>query len=166
MLDFLNHIPTALLVIGSIVVGFIAVYGLFDRQIRERNKERDALEDRVRLLYKEEAVAQEEKINQLSTKIDILEKDLTKISAENKLMKDLLQGRDKGTVDYQKQGLLAMKLVAQNGKKLDKVVAGMAEQNTNIERLALAIEKHLSVTEKTVITKVETQEVKTKEPKN
>lgn len=159
----LNGWPTIALIFGSIILGFVALYGLFDKQLKDRNKEKDGLEDRIRSLYKEESAAQEEKITNLTQKVDELQKKLEKISIENRIMKDLIQGKDQMTQEFQKQGFEAIKQSATILAQVQKNGEYMKSCNENIVRLATAIEKHLSVTETT--TTVEKKEVKVKTPK-
>lgn len=138
-------IVTVATVAGTVVAGLIAIIGVFDKQTKARLSEKDDLEQRIRELYKEESKAQDEKISTLIQKVDEQEKKIARVTAENALMKDLLQGKDAASLDFQQKGYLAMNEIAAQSAKMDKVMM-------SIERLASAIEKHLKVEEKIVTT--------------
>lgn len=131
-------------------VGGVALYGVFNQKYKDKQNEETDLEDRIRSLYKEENKVQEDKIKDLLNRVDIFEKQIEKLISENKILKDIFQGRDGQTIEFQKQGFLAMKqanemhmllieqkeVSLQNRKEIEQT-------NKNIERLAQAIEKHL-----------------------
>lgn len=141
--DISQNIPIIVGLIIALVVGLIAIYGLFDKKVKDKLGEENTLEDRIRNLYKEESDAQTKKITDLTEKVNSLEKEMTRVSDENKVFKDVFQGRDSQTLEFQRQGFDAI-------KKANELHAMLVEQkeialqtNKNIERLATAIEKYL-----------------------
>lgn len=147
-------VPTwiSFLAVNAVVIigGIFALIGIADRRNKQRMTEAQALEDRVRNLYKEETEAQKQEIEELRGEIAVIRDRSIKIEAENKILKDLLQGRDKNTKEFQKRAEDTMDIVVKlsevalsNGKKTDAVMETVRLTNQNVERLATAIEKHL-----------------------
>lgn len=150
--DIFQNIPLFITLTGLFVVGLVAMYGVFDKKMKSKIVEEDGLDDRIRALYKEESDAQSKKISILTSKLEGLEKDIEKMLNENRLFKDIFQGRDSQTIEFQKQGFEAMKttgdmkilMIEQKQVSLENKREIMMV-NKNVERLALAIEKHLKV---------------------
>lgn len=134
-----------LVLMTTVLTAFFGLYKVFDKKMKDRSKEADELESRIKKLYREESDAQQSKISELEHTVSDLKEKVDKMSAENTLMKDLLQGRDTKTKEYQERGLKTMHVIEEmakistlNGKKLDAVMV-------SIEKLYKVIEKHLSV---------------------
>lgn len=139
-----------LLNLSVVVIGILAIAGIFDRRTKERQRESQELEDRVRALYKEEVTQQKTEINELRIEVANLKDRSIKMEAENQLMKELLQGRDGDSVQFRERAEHTMELVdklseiaVKNGSKTDAVMEAVKSTNKNVERLAIAIEKHL-----------------------
>jgi len=136
--------------LSVVVVGVLAIAGIFDRRTKERQKESQDLEDRVRALYKEEVTQQKTEISELRAEVANLKDRSIKMEAENQIMKELLQGRDGETIQFRERAEYTMELVnklseiaVKNGSKTDAVMEAVKATNKNVERLAVAIEKHL-----------------------
>lgn len=140
---------------GAFVVGCIALWGVFDSRTKQRRKELDDQEDRLMRLYKDEIdqlkKKQEESEKQVSEMSDKYTKEIrelrdkiVKVNGENEILKALLEGRDKTSIEFQKQGFDAIKRTQTIEKTIN---VGFKTMNANIERLAKAIEKHLKTQE-------------------
>lgn len=143
-MEFLSQIPTWILLIGAVVVGAFVVLGLFDREKRNRGKEKDDLEDRVRVLYAEES-------KQLREQLEGLTEEVKKLRAENKVITEIFQGRDTTTVEFQKQGFETMRqfaitnrMIAETHKIALQNKNGLGKMGKNIEKLVNTLEKHLT----------------------
>jgi glutamine synthetase type III len=141
--------------LGIFFTGLVAVYGIFDKKMKNRIKEAGDLDEKVRTLYREESDAQAKKISELTSKMAELEKSMEKIISENKIMKEIFQGRDGQTLEFQKQGFEAIKTAAEIKSMVleQRTISlqnkdGILNVNKNVERLAKAIEKHLQSIEK------------------
>lgn len=146
----LENLPNWVTIIGLIATGLVAGFGVFDARIRTRRKDENDIEDRVITLLKEQNTQLTVKINDYEQKFTSLNEKVAKVEAQNQLMKEILQGVDKESVDYKQQGRQAMETIQQlaevaasNGKKTDKVMEAVQATNKNVERLATAIERHL-----------------------
>lgn len=148
-----------ILVGTAFVIGLVALWGLFDTRTKQRRKELDEQEDRLITLLKEEISqlkkSQEEgeiRVREMSEKYTKELRDLRdkiiKVNGENEILKALLEGRDKTSLEFQKQGFEAIKRT----ERMEKTITiGFKTMNANIERLAKAIEKHLQ-TQEAIIT--------------
>lgn len=126
--------------ITLIIVGVFAVWGLFDKTLRDRRKDAVAAADDV-------IKALNERVDQLTNRVEELEteqavhiKQIAELKATNETLTKILQGRDENTIKFQKEVGDAIKTT--NGineiiKKVERQVGTMAEA---MERLAKALE--------------------------
>lgn len=149
-MDLFTNVPTIVLTVTLEIAGLIAIWGLFDAKLKARTKEKDELEQRIATLYKTEIEALNTKLDNQAGDIAEMKLTVTRLSGENKLMRELLTGQDKDTKDWRNRTEQAMvliqevaKLSALNGKKSEKAIEGIEKVGQIVERLALSIEKHL-----------------------
>lgn len=145
------NLAQLLTILGVMIAGIFAAFSLIDKGIRERSKTKDELDDKIRSLLQEENKELADKVNNLTNKIELISKKQIEIESENKILKAIFQGRDDDALKYREEGRETFKLakdvakmIVTNGKKTDAIIAGMATQNKNIERLAKALEKHIA----------------------
>lgn len=150
-MEFLADLPGWVSIITLQVAGLIAIYGIFDSKYRERQKEQNAQEDRIISLYKTEVSALKEKLTTYDNDLKTMRNELSRLSGENTLLRDLLTGKDKDTAEWRGRTEDAMQLVAEigklavaNGKKTDAAIKLQNETNKNIMTLAKSIDKHLT----------------------
>lgn len=122
---------------GIIIFGAFGIFGLIDQGLRKHRKDGDEAEDRVITLLKEEVAQLTKKVNDGEAWRKDAELRMERVISENKTLRDVLQGRDKQTLEYKKSGMDAMARV----KETHEMVVTM---NRNIERLATSIEKFVS----------------------
>ncbi len=151
-IESLNPTLAVAFVIGGpiigLVAGIIALIGVFDKSWKTRQNEKDGLEDDVRDLYKTKVGEQDKKIEDLTSKVATLQSGYDTVSAENKTMRDIFQGRDQETVKYRRRGLQTMELANKMGEsifsqaaKTDAILKGMNKQTEAIVRLAKSVER-------------------------
>lgn len=116
--------------IGFVVFGVIAIYGIFDKRRKETEDAANKSEDRVIFLLKEQVNVLEKKVEEQAHLLDQTAKKLDLLVNENKTLRDILQGRDKTTIDYQKAGREAMA----RGEEIYHIVQ---EIKKTVDRLAL-----------------------------
>ncbi len=154
MQQLFSNVPVLVTSITLVVVGLVAIYGLLDREFKTRMKEKlgeeNSLDDRIKTLYKEESAAQEKRITDLTKKLLVMEEDIKRLSTENRVMRDVLQGKDSQSVEFQKMGMDSMKQFAEMQKivyEQHKISLENREEtrqvNRNVERLAKAIETYI-----------------------
>lgn len=126
-----------------VIIGFFAAISLFDRTKRERAKLASEETTELISILKEKIEALETRVKDAEDNAKIAKTQVEEVRKENNRLVEILQGRDQNTMKYQEMGLKAMetafethKAVLNNGHKIEAV-------NKNVERLALAIEKHL-----------------------
>lgn len=149
-MDLFTNVPTIVLTITLEIAGLVAIWGLFDAKLKSRTKEKDELEERIAKLYKSEIEALNNKMDGQANDIAEMKLTVTRLSGENKLMRELLTGQDKDTQAWRGRTEQAMilvqevaKLSAMNGKKSEKAIEGIEKVGQIVERLAQSIEKHL-----------------------
>lgn len=97
---------------------------------------RDLVEDQNKKL-----VWQTNKIEELEEHIKGIKKRLDSYETENNTLREILQGRDKATQEYQAEARATF-------KKADQIFEIVATTHKDVERLYKAIERHLANQEK------------------
>ena len=129
--------------IAIVILGIFSLLSLIDKTRRDRSKlASDETKDLIDILQ-EKITALEGRVTTAENNAAIAKDEAIKVKAENGTLRDILQGRDNATVEFQKSAMDAIKVSydtnrigLENSKKLDSA-------NQNIERLAKAIETHL-----------------------
>jgi hypothetical protein len=116
--------------IAVVAVGVIAIIGIFDRATRNRKKEASEAETRLVNALKDELSLLRDKMTKQEVRIIDMEKHLHALSAENKVLRDVVMGRDENAKEYQAKAAVAMKQVS--------------EMHESMEKLYKAIEAHLN----------------------
>lgn len=150
METIIGNLPPWLVLTGSAIIGILAIVGVFDWRQKANGKEADKLEDRIKELYREQISEQDRKIETLQQDVVNLKQKTVKLETENVILKDLLQGRDTDSKEYRERAQKSMDLIEKlseiaiiNGKKSDAIMRVVEASSKNVERLAVAIEKHL-----------------------
>ena len=151
-----NFLPNSFLGWAStllfVVAGVFAVFGIIDNNRRKTHKDGDEADDRLNSILKETVAALEGKVKTLQDSDLVKSKQISKLEGKNEIYEALFQGRDKQTLEFQKQGFEIMKQAKVSFETLNNVNQQLATTNSNIERLATAIEKHLETfTPKTTV---------------
>jgi uncharacterized Fe-S cluster-containing radical SAM superfamily protein len=149
MEDLLANAPKYIYPISILVFGFFAVASYFDKGMRakdvrkeEKQVQVNATEDRLVDLYKKEVEElrklhgdNEQIIKEHTRRIVELETEHKVISAKNKMLEEIFQGRDKETV-----------------AKIDAILSTVKAMSESMTRLAEATAQSLG-REKTVVIK-------------
>ena len=144
MSAYLQSLTQQLLPVASIlIVGIFSIGSLLDKSRRERAKlVSDETKELVELLQ-QKIKALEDRVTTAENNATIAKDEAIKVKAENGTLREILQGRDIATLEFQKAAMDAIKagyetnhIAKENSRKLDSA-------NSNIERLAKAIETHL-----------------------
>ena len=130
--------------IAIVVVGIFAIITLIDRESNRRKLEIDKQEDRVITLLKEEVQTMKGKYDDLQQRFQDQELKFKELMTENTTLREIVQGRDASTLEYQKAGLASMK----NG---EIVLQEVQKSNKNMERIASLIERHMKQVDKAMM---------------
>lgn len=134
MTDFISQFSTQLIVLGAVIAGGIALYGVFDKKARERRKDENKTEDRVIDLLQKEVGILSKRVEQQDKDIKELTKKVTALETENDTLVRVLQGRDDMTQKFYKDAYIAM----ENIKKTYDVAIG---NNTHMTELIELMKK-------------------------
>ena len=129
-----------LAVIGVIVVGAVALWGVIDRKIRDRRKEAlDGADDVINIL--------KEKVEVLTTRVNDLEdeqeehiRQIRELKATNETLTRILQGRDEATLAFQREVLASVKISGETNGMVRNVETQVGKMADAMTRLAQAIE--------------------------
>lgn len=159
-MEFLSALPgplvTAAAVIGFIVTGVFALAAIFDKVRNQRIKDSDVADERLVQILQTTVGELEKKVKSLEEAHRLNQDMIVGLTAKNELLEKLFQGRDPETKEFQKAGFEAM-------KKADLLLTQNNTMNKNIERLAIAIEKHIDMTTVPTVMKEKTTKVTTVE---
>lgn len=132
-MEFITQLPNS--PIGWIGLTIAAIVGGFTAYMFY-NKNKDGADDRLINILKETVDALEEKVNKQSNDIAALTKKVDELEKENETLVSVLQGRDKSTLEFQKQMLEAMRVGMETN--------GLAKQNSEaLNRLTDLISAHI-----------------------
>ena len=93
---------------------------MFDKRKRGIKKEENETEDRVMSLLREEVKELTKKVNKQDDDIRILTEKVDMLQSENKTLKDVLQGRDDSTQQFQKDAYSAIEIIKRSEKTSDE----------------------------------------------
>lgn len=142
------HLPNDILGWLGLVFMFIIAITNFkltrDKTIKERTKEVDSLDQKLISGLKET-------VGQLEKKVQLLEDQhsknaelITQLSASNQTMRDILQGRDKDSLEFQRQGLETMKLFGEVSKLVMATNVTVTQTHDEVKKLYQMIESHMN----------------------
>ena len=124
---------------GLGIAGVFVLLGRFDKERKANEEVVDRTEEKVIKLLKEQVEALERKVGEQASALETMNVRLNDLVRENKTMRDLLQGRDKSTLDYQAQGRAAMvrgdeiyDMVKEIRLTVDKLASGQV--NVNVQK--------------------------------
>lgn len=127
--------------ITSVTLGVFTLVMLFDRALRGRRREADDLDKDIIGKLQTKVGLQEDRIKDLENDHKSNLEKLGKLTGENSIMRELLQGRDKQTVEFQRASLESMKQTGQ-------IYGMMTSLNDSFLTLSKSLEKHFAAIEK------------------
>jgi len=146
MYEAITQIPNSPL--GWIALIVAATAGGFSAYL-VYNKNKDGVDDRLINILKSTVDALEERVNKQSADIDALTKKVGELERENETLISVLQGRDKSTMEFQRQMLEAMRIGMETN--------GLAKETSkSLDKLTSIISAHILA--------IETQEIKHRKP--
>jgi uncharacterized protein YlxW (UPF0749 family) len=112
-MDIFTYIPSASLswasFIAVIIIGIASAINIIDRVMNQRRKEESLADDRLINLLKEQVSSLEKKLTELQKMLSDTQIRLETLIAENQTLREVLQGKDELTREFQRQGFEAIK---------------------------------------------------------
>ena len=103
-------------IITAVIVGIFAIIGIVNKNSRDLEKvQSDTANDVIKLL-KEQVDALSTKVNIQDTDIKTLKQSIDNLKTENRILSDVLQGRDVQTQQFYKDIYASMEIVKHNDK--------------------------------------------------
>lgn len=145
MQEFIQNFGTIIAIVTLIVAGAFAVYGLWDKNARERRRESDTSEDRLIDLLKKTVDELEKKVNKQTTDIETLTKQMKHLEKENETLVKVLQGRDDQTQQFYKQMLDSIKVAQSTHDTVTTLAKSVQDTVINMTKLIELLSQHLQV---------------------
>ena len=133
--------------ISVIVLGIFALISLIDKGINSRRKQISDADKELITTLQEQVKVLKEKAEGAETRSLNTQMDFEKLKAENLTLREILQGRDQTSMEFQKAGMEAIKRSEQTTQMIEKTFQLVSSNTQSIEKLYKAIEKHLSTME-------------------
>lgn len=96
--------------ITLVILGLVAIYGVFDGAVKTRTKEKDTLEEKLISTFRERVGQLEQSLKETVVDLEKMRGELIKLKTENLLLTSILKGRDDDSIKYREQVLEAIKL--------------------------------------------------------
>ena len=120
---------------------------LIDKSLNSRRKLISDVDKELITTLQEQVRVLKEKAEGAETRSLNTQIDFEKLKAENLTLKDILQGRDQASLEFQKAGMTAIRRAEQTTQLIEKTFQLVSSNTQSIEKLYKAIEKHLSTME-------------------
>ena len=142
MTNLLVQSGTFLTLATVVVLGAVAVFGLWDKKAKERRKDVDGEEDRLIKLLKENVDNLIKKVDQQETDIKKLTKKVQDLEHENTLLVRVLQGRDEETQKFYQQAYEAIKTINNSHEILSSMAQNINATNGLMTELVQMTARH------------------------
>lgn len=130
-------------IISVVILGLFGITSLLDKSRRDRSKVASEETKELIEILQQKITALEDRVTTAEQNAAIAKDEAIKVKAENGTLREILQGRDMATVEFQKSAMDAIKIVYETSTIAKENSIKLDAANKNIERLAVAIETHL-----------------------
>lgn len=141
-------INLVLLIFATVGGGLVLWIALKGKVLKEKNELGNKADDRLITILQTTVANLEKEVEALRRVVEETSKKLIEVQAENNVLREVFQGRDQNTIEFQKRGFEAI-------AKTDEVLRLARETNTlsqstekHLVKLLTLIEKHMKVIEK------------------
>ena len=142
-----NNVVGLASMFSVIILGIFALISLVDKSLSNRRKLISDVDKELITTLQEQVKVLKEKAEGAETRSLNTQMDFEKLKSENLTLREILQGRDQATLEFQKSGMEAIKRSEQTTQLIEKSFQLVSSNTQSIEKLYKAIEKHLSTME-------------------
>lgn len=121
--QFFNQFGVWLGIATAVIVGFVAIFGVFDTKFRARRKVVDGTEDRIISLLQTEVGELTKKVDLQSQEILMLRGEIGIVKTENVTLMKVLQGRDERAEKFYAQSAENIAI----SKQTNEIVKALSE---------------------------------------
>ncbi len=143
--------PTSVIGLASmisvIVLGLFALINLIDKGMSSRRKLITDADKELITTLQEQVKVFKEKAESAESIARNTQIEFEKLKTENQTLREVVQGKDLTSLEFQKAGLEAIKRAEVSYQLIEKTFTLVSGQTASIEKLYKAIEKHLATME-------------------
>lgn len=144
-MELIQQIGSIIIVITLAIGGGLAVYGIWDKVRRDRQKDTDGSEDRLIDLLQKTVNELEKKVNQQTADIKVITTKMQHLEKENETLVRVLQGRDDATQQFYRQMLESIKVTQSTHDTVTTLAKSVQDTVTNMTKLIELLSRHLEV---------------------
>ncbi|KKP44970.1 hypothetical protein A2366_02470 [Candidatus Woesebacteria bacterium RIFOXYB1_FULL_33_9] len=142
-----NNVVGLASMFSVIILGIFALISLLDKSLNNRRKMISDADKELITTLQEQVKTLKEKAEGAETRSLNTQMDFEKLKTENQTLREILQGRDATTLEFQKAGMDAIKRAEASYALIEKTFTLVSSHTASIEKLYKAIEKHLATME-------------------
>lgn len=146
-----NQLPNNVVGLASmfsvIILGIFALISLVDKNLSNRRKLISDVDKELITTLQEQVKVLKEKAEAAETRSLNTQMNFEKLKSENLTLREILQGRDQASLEFQRAGMEAIKRADTSYQLIERTFTLVSGQTGSIEKLYKAIEKHLATME-------------------
>lgn len=147
MESLIGQLPYAgwIIAIVVLILGVAAGVYMLEGYRSKKKEEETKGEDRLIDILQKTVTELDKKVTKQDTDIKELTEEVRKVKDENKLLREVLQGRDADSKEFYKQAFESIKLARETHDVVTTLAKNMEVSNSNTTKLIELLGKHLEV---------------------
>ena len=137
------ELTEAIAMAGLSIAGGFAIFGLFDQRAKKKKKMEDDADDRLINLLQQTVGELEKKVTLMEADQRIMTDAIKDLKSKNQTLLEVLQGRDNNTKEFNQRMLEAAAIAEKANTQAEK-------NGQNIKKLVDLLERHLSAIERKI----------------
>jgi TolA-binding protein len=142
MTEFFLQFGAFMTIATALVVGAVAIFGLWDKKQKERRAEVDKEEDRLIKILEKTVGELTNKVNSQDQAINELRKKVGELEHENTLLIKVLQGRDEQTQEFYEKAYAAMQVIQESHSLIAEMANDVKKHSTHMDELIKLSARH------------------------